>query len=172
MTTFAPRNSSKFIFDKACWNKACSKASSFPNTTRFAKACNFNLTCSELSKIRSKSDNYSNIDVIKDLNIKKKFDVIYSEQTLEHLENPLATINTFTRLLKKTGIMILKFPTSINFKSKLKKNYIPLKDCAHPLEHINIITYKIFVTHIKILFRYPMKLYCSRTSCGVHCASA
>ena len=36
----------------------------------------------------------------------------------------------------------------------------------------HIITYKIFVTHIKILFRYPMKLYCSRTSCGAHCASA
>jgi SAM-dependent methyltransferase len=117
--------------------------------SRFAKACNFNLTCSELSKIRSKSDNYSNIDVIKDLNIKKKFDVIYSEQTLEHLENPLATINRFTKLLKKNGIMILKFPTSINFKSKLKKNYIPLKDCAHPLEHINIINRDCFKIMIK-----------------------
>ena len=117
--------------------------------SRFAKACNFNLTCLELSKIRLKSDNYYNIDVIKDLNIKKKFDVIYSEQTLEHLENPLATINTFSRLLKKTGIMILKFPTSINFKSKLKKNYIPHKDCAHPLEHINIINRDCFKIMIK-----------------------
>ena len=107
--------------------------------SRFAKACNFNITSLELSKARLKSENYYNVNVIKNLNTKKKFDVIYSEQTLEHLENPSKIINTFLKLLKKKGVIILKFPTSLGFKLKLMINYIPKKDCAHPLEHINII---------------------------------
>jgi hypothetical protein len=107
--------------------------------SRFAKACNFDITSLELSKTRLESENYSNVNIIKNLNTKKKFDVIYSEQTLEHLENPSKIINTFLKILKKKGIIILKFPTSLGFKLKLMINYIPKKDCAHPLEHINII---------------------------------
>ena len=85
----------------------------------FAKACNFDITSLELSKTRLKSENYSNVNIIKNLNTKKKFDVIYSEQTLEHLENPSKIINTFLKILKKKGIIILKFPTSLGFKLKL-----------------------------------------------------
>ena len=112
--------------------------------SRFAKACNFNLTSLELSKTRLRNKNYSNINIIKNLKTKKKFDVIYSEQTLEHLENPLKTVNAFLKLLKKRGIIILKFPSSFAFKLKLLINYIPKKDCAHPLEHINIINRDCF----------------------------
>ena len=36
--------------------------------------------------------------------------------------------------------MIHKFPSTRNFKNELKKNYKIKKDCAHPLEHINLIT--------------------------------
>ena len=31
------------------------------------------------------------------------------------------------------------------FKNKLKINYQPKKDCAHPLEHINILNRKAFI---------------------------
>ena len=40
--------------------------------------------------------------------------------------------------LKVGGYILLKFPSSLGFKKNLNKNYIPKKDAAHPLEHINI----------------------------------
>ena len=37
------------------------------------------------------------------------------------------------------------------YLKKLNKNYIPKKDCAHPLEHINIINKKSFIQMCEIL---------------------
>ena len=47
--------------------------------------------------------------------------------------------------------MFHRFPSSFLFKTKLNKMYIPKKDCAHPLEHINIIKKKSFNQMSKIL---------------------
>jgi hypothetical protein len=46
--------------------------------------------------------------------------------------------------LNKDGVMYHKFPSSFLFKKKISKNYEPKKDCAHPLEHINIINKECF----------------------------
>ena len=46
------------------------------------------------------------------------------------------------KLLKRDGFMIHKFPSSFLFKRKIANNYKVKKDCAHPLEHINIFTKK------------------------------
>ena len=40
--------------------------------------------------------------------------------------------------------MIHHFPSSYMFKLKLKFNYQPKKDCAHPLEHINLFNKECF----------------------------
>ena len=50
---------------------------------------------------------------------------------------------------------MLNFPSSYNFKKNLKKNYIPNKDAAHPLEHINIFNRQSIK---KILEQHDLKL--------------
>ena len=40
--------------------------------------------------------------------------------------------------------MLHRFPSSIFFELKLKFIYTPKKDCAHPLEHINIFNKTCF----------------------------
>ena len=47
--------------------------------------------------------------------------------------------------------MFHKFPSAFLFKKKLSKNYIPKKDCAHPLEHINILNKNCFKSMCKLL---------------------
>ena len=46
--------------------------------------------------------------------------------------------------------MFHRFPSSYNFKKKLSTKYIPSKDCAHPLEHLNIINKKSFLKMCEI----------------------
>lgn len=84
--------------------------------------------------------NFKFLDEITD-----KFDFIYSEEVLEHLTSPLDTLNKLNKILKKGGYMFHRFPSSFLFKTKLNKMYIPKKDCAHPLEHLNIINKKSFL---------------------------
>lgn len=119
----------------------------FGSWSIFMKSLKFDICVSEISKSRVKYLNENNIDIV-DLNTEKKFDCIYSNQVLEHLENPLEILIKLKSFLKKDGIMIHKVPSSIGFKKKLNKNYMPRKDCAHPLEHINVYNKKTF-DHIK-----------------------
>lgn len=90
--------------------------------------------------------NYNNIK-----KIKKKFDIIFSDQVIEHINNPYYDILCLIKLLKKNGYMIHKFPSSFLFKRKIANNYKVKKDCAHPLEHINIFTKKSMINLSKKL---------------------
>lgn len=96
--------------------------------------------------IKNGIKNYKFLDEVSD-----KFDFIYSEEVLEHLTSPLDTLDKLNRILKKDGYMFHRFPSSFLFKTKLNEKYIPKKDCAHPLEHINIIKKKSFIHMSKIL---------------------
>ena len=53
--------------------------------------------------------------------------------------------------MSKNGFMFHRFPSSYLFKNKLNRNYIPKKDCAHPLEHLNIISKKSFLKMCKFV---------------------
>ena len=75
-------------------------------------------------------------------NLKKKYDLIYSDQTFEHLIYPEKEIKRLIKHLKIGGYLIFKIPPGNNFKKKLKKNYIAQKDEGTPLEHINIYSLK------------------------------
>ena len=117
---------------------------------KFIKGNNFKVDCFEVSKERINYIKKNNINIIKSLNIKnKKYDFIYSDQTFEHLNNPKKTINILSRLLKKNGHMLIGFPTSFFFKWKLNKNYLPCKDAAQPLEHINLFNKNCLKAMIK-----------------------
>jgi len=110
---------------------------------RFMKSLNFKIKCFEISKKRITYMKKNKIYIIKNIKkINEKFDFIYSDQTIEHIPNPKEIFKIFSKLLKKTGYILLGFPSSFLFEYKLNKNYIPKKDCAHPLEHINLINRK------------------------------
>ena len=73
-----------------------------------------------------------------------KYDLIYSEEVLDHLPFPRDTLFQLSKHLNSDGYMIHLFPSSYMFKLKLKLNYQPKKDCAHPLEHINLFSKECF----------------------------
>ena len=110
------------------------------------KSLNFDVETTEISLPRvdflkkNNIQNYQNID-----HIENKFDFIFSNQVLEHVSEPLIILEKLNRILKDGGYMYHKFPSSFFFKNKVKKNYSPKKDCAHPLEHINIFNKKCFL---------------------------
>ncbi len=79
----------------------------------------------------------------------KNYDLIFSNQALEHVSSPFHIIQNLYNKLNKDGIMYHKFPSSFLFKKKLSRNYEPKKDCAHPLEHINIFNKKCFEKMVK-----------------------
>ena len=120
--------------------------------SKFMLSKSLNVTTCEFSDVRhqhlikNKIQNFKSLD-----NINTKFDFIYSEETLEHVTFPLNVLRKLKSLLSKNGYMFHRFPSSFLFKSKLNKKYIPKKDCAHPLEHINIINKKSFIQMCEIL---------------------
>ena len=54
-----------------------------------------------------------------------------------------------SKILKLGGHIMLRFPSSFLFKYRLTENYEPTTDCAHPLEHINLLKRKSFEAMIK-----------------------
>ncbi len=115
-----------------------------------AKKLNFDITANEYSKIRIETLKKKSLKVCDNINAcKDKFDIIYSDQVFEHIPNPAETLKLLMTLLKSHGYIYLKFPSSFMFKNKLKMNYQPQKDCAHPLEHINTFNRKAFSHLIK-----------------------
>lgn len=116
----------------------------------FFKKKNFDVSGYELSETRINFMKERGIKTISDLdNLKDKFDLIYSEETFEHIPNPRDTLIKLSSLLKKNGFILLRFPSNFLFRYKLNKNYIPKTDCAHPLEHINLLNKKSFKEMIK-----------------------
>lgn len=109
------------------------------------KELNFDVETIEISETRisylkkNRIHNYKNIN-----ELNKNYDLIFSNQALEHVSSPIETIKKLNNHLNKDGVMYHKFPSSFLFKRKLSKNYEPKKDCAHPLEHINIINKECF----------------------------
>ncbi len=92
----------------------------------------------ELSSSRIEYMKKKKINVIEDFNKSlEQYDFIYSDQTIEHISDPHQIFKSFVPNLKKGGFIFLSYPSSFMFKKKLSKSYIPYKDAAHPLEHIN-----------------------------------
>ena len=111
----------------------------------YLKKNNFDVYAYEVSESRINFLKKNNIKIISNLeNLDNKFDFIYSEETFEHISNPRETLINLSKILKKDGFIMLRFPSSFLFKFKLNKKYKPCSDCAHPLEHINLLKKKSF----------------------------
>lgn len=128
--------------------------------SNFAKSLNFKCFTNEISLTRVdfiKKNNINNIENLNDYN--GNFDIIYADQVFEHINHPKKTIKLLYDKLKKNGLIYLKFPNSKNFKKKLNNNYVPKKDCAHPLEHINLYNAKSFQKMIEGLNLIELNIY-------------
>tara|TARA_B100000886_G_scaffold277321_1_gene201296 strand:+ start:13320 stop:14183 length:864 start_codon:yes stop_codon:yes gene_type:complete len=143
-------NFEQYFKDAKIINKLCKKKNNQINILEFGsgwgywanlmRSLNFNVETVEFSKKRSNFLKKRGIkNHLKLQSIKKKFDIIYTDQVLEHVDHPRKIIIGLKDKLKNGGFMIHKFPSTKNFKKKLKKNYKVKKDSAHPLEHINLI---------------------------------
>jgi len=111
-----------------------------------AKTCNFDIYSVEISSTRlkyMKKNNLKAFDNVEKLK-NKKFDVIYLDQTFEHLQSPYDILKKLRKLLKKGGLFIIKVPSGLFTKRKLNNNYNFQKDEIIPLEHINTFNYKTF----------------------------
>ena len=116
----------------------------------YLKKNKFNVFAHEISETRIDFLKKNNIKVIFDIkNIDNKFDFIYSEETFEHIPNPKETLINLSKILKDDGFIMLRFPSSFLFKLKLNSRYNPSTDCAHPLEHINLLKRKSFEAMIE-----------------------
>mgnify|MGYP001256287834 CR=1 FL=1 len=109
------------------------------------KSYNFDVYAYEISQSRIEFIKKNQINVISSIeNSVNKFDFIYSEETFEHISNPRETLINLSKMLKNEGFILLRFPSSFLFKFKLNEKYEPSSDCAHPLEHINLLKKKSF----------------------------
>ena len=118
--------------------------------SKHAQNSGYKVSAFEVSEKRIDFMKNNNINVISNLNSHNlKYDLIYSEETFEHISHPKDTIIELSQLLSKGGFIFLRFPSAFLFKSKLNKNYVPTSDCAHPLEHINIFCKKSFIQMLK-----------------------
>ena len=113
--------------------------------SKHAQDNNFNVSAFEVSQKRIEFMQKNKIQIESNIeNSKYKYDLIYSEETFEHISDPRDTIIRLSKLLKNDGYLLLRFPSTFLFKSNLNKKYIPTSDCAHPLEHINLFNKKSF----------------------------
>ena len=127
-----------------------------------AKSCNFEIQTVDISKTRVKYMKRNGLKAHNNLNqiSDEKFDIVYSDQTLEHVSSPNDSINFFSKLLNKNGCIILKVPTGLFTKRKLNKKYKFAQDELIPLEHINIFNLKSFKFlarkfSLKVIFPRP-----------------
>jgi 2-polyprenyl-3-methyl-5-hydroxy-6-metoxy-1,4-benzoquinol methylase len=122
-----------------------------------AQKIGLKIDCLELSKKRVEYMKNKGLKVIDKIGKNfDKYDLIYSDQTFEHIDNPKETLELLNLSLNVGGYILLNFPSAFLFKTKLKKNYRPQKDVAHPLEHLNIynrssIKFLIKNTNLKIV---------------------
>ena len=86
----------------------------------------------EISKERRKFHRFLNLDTIKALKEAKdmnlKFDVIYSNQVIEHITDLRFFISESSNLLEKGGFFIAEYPSYNNFVHYLFKRENYFKD--------------------------------------------
>ena len=134
-------------FAKYCKKKKIYYAGSEPDLNCFPNYKNLNLNIHNL-----KTENFKT---------KKKFDLIYSAHTLEHVDNLKKHLKKLNSLMKDDGIFFLEIPNTnqIFYKDKIYEEYFIDKHLYHfnpqtissILENFSFFTEKIFSNQFNII---------------------
>lgn len=110
-----------------------------------AQAYGFDVTGVELSKVRRDFSQKRSLRVMESLQdlSPEKFDLIYSNQVLEHVDNPRVVLQELSSLLADNGVLMISVPNGRKMRKQLaQSDWAAGKDPLHPLEHINCFTHK------------------------------
>ena len=112
--------------------------------SRMASAFGYQVRGLELSPERVEHAQSLGVEVIEALPAPGPvFDFVYSNQVLEHVEEPLQSLVELGKRIKPGGIIYLRVPDARGIESQLHKNgWQAEMDAIHPLEHINAFTRK------------------------------
>ncbi len=102
-----------------------------------AKAYGFNTTGIEISEERKLYCEENKLRIKSSLDeLEETYDFIYSDQTFEHISEPLPYLKKLVTKLNPGGIVYIHVPNCKNTKLKLK-NFNKIIDDIFPLEHVN-----------------------------------
>lgn len=112
---------------------------------RVAQAYGFDVTGIELSRARREYSQARCLNVFEKLDDlgEKKFDVIYSNQVFEHVDDPRDVLRQLVRFLADDGAIKISVPNGRDMLKKVSRSdWVASKDALHPLEHVNCFTRK------------------------------
>lgn len=129
-----------------------------------AKSLGLNAYGSEISEKRlefAKSNGLKVIDPF-DSKYENYFHFINTDQVFEHLPDPNYILSNLVKTLKNGGIIKIFVPPQTNSYIRLKflkEKWSPMKDCFHPLEHINSFNYRSLINLTKKYNLFPLKTH-------------
>ena len=117
----------------------------------------------EISKTRLNFLNDCKINTLREIDLNKEYDFIYSNQVFEHLNFPELEFSKLVSVLKKDSFLLIKVPSSFLHLQKEILNKHSYKNILFPLEHINLYNKKVFKFlakkyNLKISNHYILKL--------------
>lgn len=137
-----------------------------------AKAFRYNVSGLELSQERTDFARENAINVIGWSDISSdRFDFINAEQVFEHLSNPLETLKSLVRSLRKGGFIRISVPDGKEIEQELRNpEWKASKNAIQPLEHIDCFTHETLLRFgeladlkakqpLPLLHRYNLEFY-------------
>ncbi len=131
--------------------------------SRLAQSFNYDVEGIEISKTRLNFLNDCKINTLREIDLNKEYDFIYSNQVFEHLNFPELEFSKLVSVLKKDSFLLIKVPSSFLHLQKEILNKHSYKNILFPLEHINLYNKKVFKFlakkyNLKISNHYILKL--------------
>ncbi|WP_160166329.1 class I SAM-dependent methyltransferase [Calothrix sp. PCC 7507] len=108
-----------------------------------AKAHGYEVMGVEISEQRVQFAKNNSLNIVYSLSeiSGKQFDFINSQQSFEHIPNPLENLRYLVKTLSHGGIIRISVPNGKKIEKELKSpQWKAKKDAIHPLEHINCFT--------------------------------
>ena len=108
---------------------------------RMARAHGFDASGFELSTRRRAYAEAQGVPCLDALPDVPTFDCIVANQVLEHLTDPVATLQQLSACLKPDGLLYLRVPDGRGIRQALsQRGWSPELNAIHPLEHVNCFT--------------------------------
>lgn len=110
----------------------------------FAKNWGFDVYGTEIADDRKQNAEKLGIKIVDQNNLPQNFfRYMNSEQSMEHIPNPIETMKALSASLAPGGVLRIAVPNAGKIKSRIvASDWHAQKDVFHPLEHINCFSHK------------------------------